>query len=769
MTVKSSDSRYKETFYKELASKKQPVFSHADEVRAIVEEAIIRQIEYISQLQYYIMEKTGDYTDLGEQRVSISYCRLLLKIPTDQEVSQYDADRFRKNIQEARSRFRDLPLDKLQVLEKQEKFNILGREYDTFQDKELNEALAFLGSKKRLTIGFFGHHRSILFGDVVEQNMNGYRIYLQETEEARTPTNCLSIAAIIGEKNVTIRKVAMETIFYNKWVKVFLYHDTELRKLMSSLEGNIREVIKQKALLIYDVHSAQELVQIKELFIDEMVEQVLWHEIGHGLCLESMNEDDAALGEAFLHFEHDIVGVLKEFTADCAPTKGDLRGPLAHFCELALNQGEYSKAARMLMVYLSDNWFLDPNEDFMADQTDVIGSVISKYISPDMRIDFKQLELDLPAIYDRMQVQLLAMVHNVKDKFTNAVYQAGNLRYDYNEVKEMLFKIMEEDRDEFTAPVGTLQYQTTFWMNLFNYAKDHSADVYQSVLKEVSEDKDKVKTQILRELAGQGPAEARFGNDLRQYLYERMKLLGLYEEKKQISILEAVQMAIEETFLPYTQRADVERTIEDILDHCLEQKIAVSTSADLPNPFVTVLQEMLVRGQAGRINDGMAFEDLSPNPSPPSLRKAFGGQRGEDGSVIPAQAGIQVVGVRGKLLKDKILEIKKHFDDGTFQQINELRVNSAYADELTVETILGETILADGVPLSDRIGHVELQAFSENKVMEVFLPISWGYWDWNTVQAIWRINQKIRPYETEKAFILDKLVLQQIVTAYLNS
>ncbi|MFC1478284.1 hypothetical protein ACFL57_02365 [Candidatus Margulisiibacteriota bacterium] len=732
--IRKNTKSFKEALVQQQA---ENAAKEAETLCRIVEARIIRQINYLAGIQYFVMEKTGDYTELGEQRVSISYCRFMLNIPPDREVTQYDADRFRQMIVKEREQIRNLSLEQLGQLEKREKFDICGREFDTFQDEELNNNLRYLNSGKRLTIGFFGKQRSIIFGDVQEKQMNGYRIYQQDTEDARTPTNCLSIAAIIGEKNVTIRRISLETIFYNKWLRVFQYSENEKKRMLNNTEGNIREMLKIKALEAYKVKSAAELVAKKDLFINEMIEGVLWHEVGHGLSVEEVDMDDAALGEAFYVFEDDMVGVLKEFMADCALEKGELRGPLPHFIDGALN-GDVKKAVRMVLVYLSDNWFLDVNEDFMADQTDIIVTVVARHVRPDMSIDFKQFRQDIPEIFNSIHNQFLEIVHDIKTMLTGATYKIKNIDYNYDEVRDMLLKLLEEDRDEFTPPPDTLQYKTNFWSDMFNYAKNYAPDTYEDICSYIQASKQKIKLNVLSNLTGCTGIHKKGENPLRAYLFERMKELGFYQKQRSLGISGAVKMAIEDCWLPEDQKKEVRDRFHKLAENGTVISVSINNFGE-HDPFVLVLQEMLTKGQAGKINDGMVIDDT------------------------------EVSGDSREVLQKNLNKIAAYLNDRSFTRVSNLKVNSIYADEQLLEEMLHKVKLSIGEPIAAKVSRYEITPFDEGRLFEVFMPTEWGYWCWNTVQAVWRLNRELRPNEEEKEWTLDKVVLEKIAEEYLNS
>ena len=88
-----------EKIIKALSSYKEVVFTK-DIFLDLAFEHLYRVLRDAALLQYLWMEKTSTFGPMGEQRVSISLCRNLLHIPNDREVTQFDADRFRRLLDE---------------------------------------------------------------------------------------------------------------------------------------------------------------------------------------------------------------------------------------------------------------------------------------------------------------------------------------------------------------------------------------------------------------------------------------------------------------------------------------------------------------------------------------------------------------------------------------------------------------------------------------------------------------------------------------------
>ncbi len=379
----------------------------------------------------------------------------------------------------------------------------------------------------------------------------------------------------------------------------------------------------------------------------------------------------------------------------------------------------------------------------MADQTDVIVSVIADYVQMDMSIDFERLSRDLPVIFRKIHQQFLEIVTSVKAMFETATYQIKNLSYDYSEVKEMLLKIMEEDQDPFTAPEDTLQFKTSFWSNMFQYASDYAPETYRGICDYITSMKQRIKQAILEDLTKQNGGKRDEKNPLRQFLFSRMRSLGFYKGQAKLGLLDAITMSMAECWIPYDQKEHVRNRFRDIIENAKEIRVSINTVGE-SDPFVMALQEMLTRGQIGRINDGMVVED-------------FAGAQDLSPSDIP------------QLLNRNLVKIKEYLDNRSFLRVQNLKINSRYADEQSIETLLQEVHLANGSPLAAKVTRFELHPFEECKILELFLPTEWGYWCWNTVQAISRINQEFRQDKQDKEWILDKQVLEKIIQGYLNA
>lgn len=703
-----------QSLFSALKSLENNAYRDIEIIKELIEEAINRKIMFLADVQFIIMERTKDYTDLGSQRVIMSYCRFVLDINPDKDIMSYDLETFRSIIYKRRKSLLNLSLDKLKMIEKKEKINILGRDFDAFQDIEINNALSFLASKKRITIGFFGKHRSIIFGDALEQELKDYKVFIQETETAITPTNCFSIAAIIGEKNITIRKLSLETIFYNKWLRIFNCSENESLLIFNNVYSNIRETIKQKSLEAYDVKTEIEFLAIKDLFIDEMVEGILWHEIGHGISMEDIEPEKIALGEAFNVFEDEMVSVLREMLADFALPKDELKGPLYHFAEIALKEKNYQKAKRLILVYISDNWFLDMSDDFMADQTDLICPIIFKYFDHNLYFDFQAFANDLKIIYQDLMSLFLEIIDNVAQMIKNSKYLIKNISYDFDELKKMLLKIQEVERDEFTPPVDTVQYKTNLWANILNYVQLYANDTYQDICMYIREKKGKLKKDVFNKYYPQ-EIFLKYNGNIRAFLLDKSKELGFWQDKKDISCLDAIKIFTKECFIPNSAIDKTIKIYENILDNKLQLNIK-DLKDEKYHYFLLVLNEIVIRGHQELVEQAIVLaKDKFEN------------------------------------IADIIKEIEYYKSLDLFTYIKKIQVNNLY---------FGSSSLAS---LANFSKEIELAELPETELANLHLPNSYSKFTWKHLDIMKNIKKQILTIDKQEEFNIDKLLIEKIV------
>jgi hypothetical protein len=72
----------------------------------------------------------------------------------------------------------------------------------------------------------------------------------------------------------------------------------------------------------------------------------------------------------------------------------------------------------------------------------------------------------------------------------------------------------------------------------------------------------------------------------------------------------------------------------------------------------------------------------------------------------------------------------------------------------------------DGGSLADKIKAVESASFDNDAILEAVIPLRRGYMDWNTIQAVFRINQDLRPDEFWLHWSVDRDFLEFLFEGY---
>jgi len=470
------------------------------DVKTTFEDYLNREIDRMAVLQFHLMHKKSYYGELGEQRVMLTYCRQLLEIPAHVEVTQAHADQFQEIMSEKQKEFEPFSIKELEKMEESMKCTLPdGRVVEWFKEDEINKVLEEVGSENRIIVGFLGQFRSVIYGQAKVTFLDEYRVTEFIKEIKRTPAAVLSIAAVVGGRHVCLRHEACYTIFANKWRRVFEMEDWEKEILKMDDYDSLAESFKEKAMQGYAFKNIKDLDKGTPLFIEEMLEGLIWHEVGHGIVLNSLiNTEESAFGEALAVLGNNIISVMKEFLADWAPArphaldpallkekilkqkpgyefkpKDDLRwvlteqefknecraflregqdaksvghhirGPLRHILNIGLANGEGKiKATRMLHVYLSDNWFLGNDTENFGNHTDLMLAHLIPFLKPKAQFDFEAWSKKMPEYFNDVLTEYLRIVKNLEIKVLKATFMyspVGDGRDQHLQAKSLSF------------------------------------------------------------------------------------------------------------------------------------------------------------------------------------------------------------------------------------------------------------------------------------------------------------------------------------------
>jgi hypothetical protein len=457
-------------------------------VRETVKEFLFRQLKEWSLLIFLAMKKNGEYGYMGEQRVLISLCRNMLSIPNNREVSQFDVDRFYRMLDECDIRNGKKDGDDYLNFINNYHIDILGMKFHNYELADINDVLDLLGVDYYLFSKSDPYGSRFIFGEKEEMETGGGKAILLRREFIRSPQFVLSIAAEVTGDTTVIRHESCKVIFFNKYQQFFRQGKVELRHAARHANSALREKFKENALGWYGIRRKEDITTaVKESFIrDLMLDGIVFHEMGHHCSFADFEPIHAAFHNAIASAEH-AGGVLLEALADWAPIKGNRKGTFARFVELS--KADAGKATAAVYAYVSDSWFVDEQDEFMALMSNVLVGLALRTIKPDGSVDFTYIDREQRGIY----AMLLNRYADLANKLLGIIYQAcytipadnGNLyEVDYETVELEVYKMYRNSVNY--RPLEHLRLFPPFWINITGYLKKYSPEgwkQYQAALE----------------------------------------------------------------------------------------------------------------------------------------------------------------------------------------------------------------------------------------------------------------------------------------------
>jgi len=701
-------------------------------VKEFVKEYLYRQLKEIALLTYLAMDKRKDFGVMGEQRISISFCRNILNIPNNREVTQFDADRFRRVLDECDKRNGNKSGDAYIALLKNASLELFGKSYPYNSLVNVNVVLEAMDADYYL----FGKYSApygvkFIFGQTEKKEIAQNKAILMQKEYIRFPQYVLSIAAEVFEDTTMIRREACEVIFFNKWQKFFDQSKAERKRALHHTNSSIREGIKSRALSFYDAANTADVMRVKDIFIEEMVDGILWHEIGHHVSQTDMEP----LHKAFLNnfVEGDNIGnILGEALADWAPVKDRRKGAFSRFCELA--KTDVQKATRDIYVYMSDNWFVDETEEFMGLMSNVLVGLAIYFINSDGSVDFARLNKEKDQIYGFLQKRYKILFDKLQDIIYKSNYEIGIHKVDYKVLEKEVYKMYQNTKN--ARPIEELKKFPPFWINLVGYLREFSKEGWRQYQNVLTEEAGLLEQMILKVITKGN--EEKYKNSLREYISERSREIGIIKAVPEIDHNATVHKACDAMKMPEKVRAQVQNRFTEIMNG-KTYDISISYEGE-KDPFVAVLQEMLLKSGYGEIKAGMLIGEYYDPEAEAEERKEY--------------------------IKGELETLRDQLESEMYPEIDILQVNDKYPIRPMVEELLTTVAFFDGHKLNEKIKSIEFTTFANDALMEVFIPLKRGYMDWNTSQAVWRINQDLRPDEFMLQWTVDKDFLEALIEAY---
>jgi hypothetical protein len=499
----------------------------------LVNKSLRRQVRYLSFLIFHIMKISNEWGAAGEGQVKAAFCRNRLVVSTAETITQGDMDKFGRLTKKV---LKEFEIDGLELRAAKHKlenfqFDILGVKLKADDVNQIESVIRFLGSNLIFYGGQYEEVWEYVVGEGSSRHYGGYDLYDIERELIRTPNMIMAKAALIGDRKIYLRQESFETVFNQKWVRVFEDEFSYLVEL--DINRNVSLGIKRKALSLYKAESKDLLEKIQEDFIKDMKETIVFHELGHGaINHELMSLEDSAIAEATEVFGGNIYSMMMEVLADFSPKWQKLKGPMKNMVDVA--KKDKKRAERLFYVYLSDVFFYDTGDEYMYLYSDIILLLILRYIKKDLHIDFKKLEhdIDFAAKHkDDGKVNMVDMLikrtangmQSLKKMVENTEYELQSGTKDFRYMKAVANTIF--DNIGFKKDLTSFHYQSKLWLSLLKYVTVFSKDEPKFKAFLDSEEK-KIMANLFANLAGQKKV-VEYGYDHRKYILERFKELGL--------------------------------------------------------------------------------------------------------------------------------------------------------------------------------------------------------------------------------------------------
>lgn len=508
---------------------------HLDALIKRVETRLSDQITYFSYLMYHHMETSGDWGEPGEQQVKVAFCRNVLKIPSENPIDPLDAASFTYQVAEkiTELKINTLSAEAAKSEMKQYKFQFFGKNFEIYKSVEINRIVRFVGSKWFLHGGQYGASQEFILGEGKKTQKQGYDVIYLTKELVRTPNNVMSMAAIIGHRNIYIRMEALRTIFAQKWLQMFSQSEEEKAKIKANPFWDVGEKIKEKVLILYDISDVETLKNTEKQFLKDMAETILYHELGHGIIQHSILPLElGAIGEATKLYGENIYTAMLEFLADFAPPEDGLAGPLHNM--ITVSKTDSKRAHCMYFMYLSDVWFYNTEDTYMYTYSDLMCLILLKYVDPKGQVDFSGLEADLQfrkdrgtagnaTLFERVYDLFVTDAKEIKTMVEHASYALSDKELGYKKVRAILVEefrkndgFVHEDSYEFLVP---------FWTNMVGYVQKISNSKKQlEQFIQNQQRKNIMKMMVLS--CGRQTAE-KYQFDHRKYIIEKMKSVSL--------------------------------------------------------------------------------------------------------------------------------------------------------------------------------------------------------------------------------------------------
>ncbi len=503
----------------------------------VVEKQIYEFVYFMAHLQFYVMRSSGDWGDMGEQHILLSFARVLLQLPPDQPIEAAHVGQFFEKVEQNLESLgiAGMTADAAKMQYNTNYLTVLGREFKVYAMQNVNPMLRFLGSKKAVVTALFWSSYAYIWGECTYRTVGEYSVMFISKEVIRTPSYVIPNVAEVSEHQVIMRDECLYAIFYQKWTPVFEPRVVYQYHADADLVSQISKAIKSRAIMLSGAKTQDDLIAIRKSFVGGIRETIMYHEIGHGITKDYLFTYERVAIAMGINRYHNLpmYDAFIEVLSDFAPPAGGLIGPMWNMAQLA--KKDTARAEQLFYSYVSDVFFFDTEDAHMYDYSEMMCLIMLRYIRADLSVNFDKLEADLQyhegagpkpeksSLYDRLGQLFCSDMDHLKLMLQKVTYPLERER-NFAFVKSTFL----EDKRKYNKYITETDHPflSSFWYSIFSFVEKLAPKDAPRIKSHLEKSSKMVMAKVMILTAGRKVAEE-YQFQPRQYIFAQFKKLGL--------------------------------------------------------------------------------------------------------------------------------------------------------------------------------------------------------------------------------------------------
>ncbi|NBV42355.1 hypothetical protein EBR96_06275 [bacterium] len=458
------------------------------------ESQLISQCTHFCLLHYYYASERHSWGEVGEEAAQISFIRALLSLGAETAFRSEHVEEFYEVLERlyAEQNIREIQPDVIPQLLKDYTFSIEGWQFKLHDCETINRILRLLGSDIYLQSGDYGTERELILGRGSHINFGEYVVVDLSSEIIRTANMVTALAAIIGHQQIFIRQDSISGLIVQKWIPFLNQRDF----IPNATLFQAGHQLKQLTCNQYRIQSETDLERELSRFKADMRENIVYHELGHGVIQHhALPMDIATVCEASKIIENPVIHGLLELLAEIAPPTNQLRGPIINMVEIA--KTNHQRASGMFWMYMSDTWFFDTSDTYMFYYSELVALTFGTAINGLGKLDFEVLHRQVwqeNGIYNWGIATVIRIGTELIDRLKSHQFTLNSGTFPYEEARAQLRVEIESETDASQDLSEYLQ-SSAIWHRVLETAM-LDTQFSRSVLAWLNQESDRVITEL---------------------------------------------------------------------------------------------------------------------------------------------------------------------------------------------------------------------------------------------------------------------------------